>query len=255
VKSAFPSGPNPPAAAVWIQAGRWVPLLVLLSLDAVRSFWPSMGLSRPREEQDAWVSLLRRAILGGAEHQWARPGAPSTFVLDTLAAVEAEFGAAACLALIKLGRFTFAMGPGDHPELFAWHDILARCTEEPGGVRTLVPWDDLQVPFTEGLERARAAVVRPEIRLPLSSWDVAMLALRKVDDVDRDAPEHPMRLVELTSRAASARAFWREILPLLDAERRDALAWNGTRLGWSLGALSREDMLPDPTTLVEVEHA
>lgn len=255
MKPAPQSARNPPAAAVWLQAGRWVPLLVLLSLDVVRSFWAPMGFSRPRAEQDTWVGLLRRAILGGAQRQWAQPGAPSTFVLDTLATVDAELGAAACLELIQFGRFTYTMGPGDHPELFAWHDILARCTDDPAGIRALVPWDDLQAPFAEGLERARAAVVCPAIRLPLSSWDVAMLALRKLDDADRGAPEHPMRLVEWTSRAASARAFWREILPLLDAARREALAWNATCLGWSIGALSRENSLPDPATLVEVEHA
>jgi hypothetical protein len=63
-----------------------------------------------------------------------------------------------------------------------------------------------------------------------------------------------MRLVEQTSRVASARAFWGAVLPLLDDDRREVLAWNGTRLAWSLGTLAPDASLPDPVTLVEANR-
>jgi hypothetical protein len=239
---------------VWLRADRWVPLVVWLSLDAVQPRWSEVGFPGSAGARDAWIRLLRRCILQAAKARWSRPQAPTTLVTDVLAAVAAELGAGASLALIRFSRFTFAMGPEDHPELFAWHEILDRCEPDAAGLQALAPWDDLRAALVEGLRRARAAVVREDLALPLSSWDLAMLALRGIDDADPGAPEHPMRLVEWTSRAASARALWRAILPLFDDDRRDALAWNATRLGWSAGLLPSYASLPDPATLVEATH-
>jgi hypothetical protein len=81
-----------------------------------------------------------------------------------------------------------------------------------------------------------------------------LLALRGIDDADRAAPEHPMRLCDFTERVASTRAFWRGILPLLDERRREALTWQGSRLAWSLGTLPTDASLSDPATLVEATH-
>lgn len=239
---------------VLLRADRWVSLLAWLSLDAVRSLWGSVGFRPDSGDQETLIALLRRAILRVARANWASRRAPSTFITDVLQAVASEHGEAAHLSLVRFGRFTFAMGPDDHPELFAWEEIVARCATDPVRLGILVPWEPLRAPIAEEIRRACAAVVRKELAMPLSSWDLAVFALRGIDDADPLAREHPMRLAEFTSRVANARTLWRSLLPLLDCDRRDALAWNATRLGWSLGVLPRHASLPDPATLIEAEH-
>ena len=236
---------------VWLRTDRWVPLLFWLSLDVVRPRWSRAGFHCAGKQQEAWIGLLRRLILRAIGAARADPRAPWTLVTDVLTTATAELGEAASSSLLRFGRFTFAMGPYDHPELFAWRTILDRCELDATKLDALVPWTELRGPLAERLHRARADAVREELLLPLSSWDVAMLALRGIDDADPSAPEHPLRLVEWTIRVASSRALLRAILPLLDDDRRDALTWNGTRLGWTLGTLAPDASLPDPETLVD----
>jgi hypothetical protein len=237
---------------VWLRAERWVPIIIWLSLDAVRPHWAALGLDGAG--QDARVALLRRFILDAANARWTRPNAVSSLIPDVLAALADERSEAEAAEFIRFARFTFAMDSSDHPELFAWQEILNRCEFDTANFHALVPWAELRGPFSGALRRASAAVVHEALALPLSSWDAAMLALRRIDDADPSAPEHPMRLVEQTSRVASARAFWGAVLPLLDDDRREVLAWNGTRLAWSLGTLAPDASLPDPVTLVEANR-
>jgi hypothetical protein len=236
-------------ALVPLRMERWVPLVIWLSLDAVRPSWSRVGFPCSPAEKGAWIALLRRAIRRAAASRWTSPQAPLPLVADVLVAGTQELGETAAASLLGFGRFVFAMGPDDHPELFAWRELLEQCETDTATLRTLAPWPEVRDRFVDGLERARGA--REDLALPLSSWDVAMLALRGIDDADRDAPEHPMRLCEWTARVTSTRAMWRTVLPLLDEGRCEALAWNGTRLAWSLGMLPEDASLPDPSTLVE----
>jgi hypothetical protein len=222
-----------------------------LSLDAVRPRWASIGFPAVDKEVESWIVLLRRCILKAAGTRGASPQAGSNLVADVLAAVATDLGDAACRALVRFGRFMFAMGPSDHPELFAWSAILEKCDSDEESLRALLPWADLSGLVARELRHADASIVREKLTMPLSSWDLAILALRGIDDADDSAAEHPMRLTEWTSRATAARMFWRAILPRFDADRRDALAWNGSRLGWSMGSLQRDQTLPDPSTLIE----
>jgi hypothetical protein len=237
------------AGFVPLRIDLWLPLVIWLSLDAVRPRWASVGFPHPRDQQEAWIALLRRAIRRAAATRWTNPNAPSTLVADVLADATRELGESASVALMRFGRFTFAMGPGDHPELFAWADLFEACASRPPALETLVPWDDVRARIVEELQLSR--MDRNELVLPLSSWDLAMFALRGIDDSERAAAEHPMRLCDWTARVTNARALWRAVLPLLDERRRDGLTWEGSRLGWSLGTLAKDVSLPDPMTLVE----
>lgn len=237
----------------WLASERWVPLLLWLSLDTVRPHWMAIGFSPVGKAQEAWIALLRRFIQQAASTRWASPHTPSTLIIDVLAAVSSDLGDAACRALIRFGRFTFSTGPGDHPELFAWSEILEQCESNEANLKALVPSAEIRSSLAKELQFAHAAVVSAELVLPLSSWDLAILALRRIDDTDHSAAEHPMRLVQWTARAARARRFWRAILRILNADQRDTLEWNGTRLGWSLGRLPRDASLADPMTLVELD--
>jgi hypothetical protein len=66
---------------------------------------PGVALDRGR---DPLPSLNRTA------------GGRSTVARDLLLLVESESGVDAAARLMRFGRFTFAMSPSDHPELFAW---------------------------------------------------------------------------------------------------------------------------------------
>ena len=61
-----------------------------------------------------------------AASRWTSPQAPLPLVADVLGAATQHLGEKAAAALLGFGRFVFAMGPDDHPELFAWRDLLER---------------------------------------------------------------------------------------------------------------------------------
>lgn len=251
-----PANKDLPGTPVFLPTTRWTVLLVALSLDSVRPFWGSMGfeLGGGAEAERALVEVLRRAVFARVPRERAarRVGqrAGSSLVEAVLPEVTRRLGEHASHALLRFGRFLFTEAPADHPELYAWHDVLARCSEA-AEIDRLAPWSDVASALIEARARAHARVVHERLPADLGPWDKLALRLRKVRSGDLDAHEHPMRLVTATSRTASERRFWREALPLFDADRREALQWNATRLAWSHGLVPREDTLPDPITLVE----
>jgi hypothetical protein len=243
-----------PNMLVPIRMDRFIPLIIWLSLDAIGPRLSSTGFSGRTTHEATWLGILRRAIRHTAAARWADPSAPATLVGDVLGAVAHELGEAVALDFLRFGRFTFAMGAEDHPELFAWRALFEVCQAEPSALEALAPWQDVRARIQEGLGSTPPVRTAAPLTLPLSAWDVAMLALRGIDDADLAAPEHPVRLCDWTARVTLARAHWRTILPLLDERRREALVWEGSRLAGSLGILPRDISLPDPLTLVEHIH-
>jgi hypothetical protein len=240
------STPEGPLPFRWLLLGRWASLVILLSLDAARPWWVPMGLGRAVPARDGWIRALRRALAEASEAARDPGEARLSLGSRALAAVTADLGAEAGRLLLRFGRFVFARGPSDHPELFAWQAVLDACGDDPAR------WGALDLPVEArsalALAAQRAKALSPDLA-PLSASDRETLAASGTRAAGTGSPEHAAQLVAWTSRVVEARAAWCRAAPHLDEDRRERAILGATRLGRSLGVVPSGAVLPDPEVL------
>lgn len=239
---------------LFLDARRWTSIIALLSMDATTPHHGAMGLRVPPEPL---LRLLRAEALESIRLHGDVGLRGGPWLKRALAASGAQLGEEAARELIRWGRVVFKGRDDEHPELFQWQALLARCHQADAlWTRLRLPAAaeaDLRHAFARSMSldacEARRAAAR---QAPRSDWDLAMHVLLGLDD---EADEHgrsaPERWIEGTTLTHQGRTFWAEVLSRLSAPQQQAMREGAIGVARELGLLQPDEVLMPPSTLGE----